>query len=110
MSPLRRGAECVRLALEKKTSSPVRLEKDSKGKTETRRKLFSSEEDSGTTDEGNGDGKEIFTDDDMLPPPVKPSVAPLKRRTPDVTRNSKQAPNLKPFTSLEYDSPTKAKK
>ena len=57
-SPLRRGAECVRLALEKKTASPVRLEgKDDKGKTETRRKLFSSEEDSAATVEGNTDGK-----------------------------------------------------
>ena len=55
MSPLRRGAECVRLALEKKTSSPVRLEKDNKGKTEIRRKLFSSEEHSGATVEGNTD-------------------------------------------------------
>ena len=61
VSPLRRGAECVRLALEKKTSSPVKLGKEAtstmKGKTETRRKLFS--EDSGATIESKADGKEI---------------------------------------------------
>jgi len=129
VSPLRRGAECVRLALEKKTSSPVTLGKDEKIKssrlTETRRKLFLSEEvnvEPGTKPECNSDSEEISLNkpivtetksgDNISPPPVKQAirgVSPLKKKASDTTKISK-TPKLKHFTSLQYESPTKTDK
>ena len=122
-SPLRRGAECIRLALEKKTASPVSLGRNGKEKapmlSETRRKLFCSEV---TTDHATT--VKHITDDNV--PVVKKAenesnnsstylpvnqringITPLKNKT---TRGSKQTPKLKPFASLVYDSPTKSDK
>lgn len=120
VSPLRRGAECVRLALEKKTSSSVSLGKEKAPVVrETRRKLFSSE----VTDDP-GIKVEHSTDDETpavtgkaenKPSDVQPAkqsisgVTPLVKKSPDTTI-SKETPKLKPFTSLQYDSPTKRDK
>lgn len=124
VSPLRRGAECVRLALEKKILSPVSLGKDGQGREqvcETRRKLFSAEVTNNpvTTVKHSIDDfpavkkfENKFDDDDygISTRPVKQLITPLKKKTPDMTRSSKQVPKLKPFSSLQYDSPTKADK
>ena len=126
VSPLKRGAECVRLALEKKASSSVTLAKEEAPLyNQPRRKLFVSEgnDDPGAMVKDNKE-KKIKSDPAVKEPeskseangvslaPVKPSFTDitLKNKAPDMTRSGKQGPKLKPFTSLEYDSPTKANK
>lgn len=129
VSPLRRGAECVRLALGNKTSSPVTLAKDEKGVTpvfsETRRKLFSSEvaSNSQTTAEHTSNeelpiptvNKSVTIDksDESHSASVKRplnGISLLKNTTTDRAEKNKQVPKLKPFRSLQYDSPTKTDK
>lgn len=125
LSPLRRGAECVRLALEKKTSSPVTLGRDEEVKAprlnDTCRKLFSSE----VSNSAGVTAKHHDDDEAPLPPVKKPeskaggsiSSTPVKQSINGITplkndktsTRSKQVPKLKPFTSLQYDSPTKNK-
>ena len=119
VSPFGRGAECVRLALEK-TSSTVSLCKEKTPMIgETRRKLFSPE----VNDEPGIKIKEIpsatmkksDTAEDKpsdIIRPVKQSISgiiPLAKKSTDMTV-SKEAPMLKPFKSLQYDSPTKGDK
>lgn len=122
VSPLRRGAECVRLALEKKTSPVTLIGKDKSSRfTETRRKLFSSEVSNDPGVEYNNDSEEIFvkkptaaeskTDSNISSsPPAKQAVrgvSPLKKTSGII---SKRTPKLKHFTSLQYESPTKTDK
>ena len=123
VSPLKRGAECVRLALEKKVSSVTLAKEEASLYSQPRRKLFISEgnDDPGAMVKDNEETKSVSTINPeiksetggILLAPVKPSYTgktPLKNKTPDKTRSSKQGPKLKPFTSLEYDSPTKVNK
>ena len=122
-SPLRRGAECVRLALEKKTASPVSLGRNGKEKapmlSETRRKLFCSEVTTDhvttvkhTTDDNvpvvkKTDNESDNSSTDLPVNQTINGITPLKNKT---TRSTKQTPKLKPFASLVYDSPTKSDK
>ena len=120
VSPLRRGAECVRLALEKKKSSVSLGKEKAPVISETRRKLFSSEvtDDPGTKIEDstvNETPSAVAVKAESKPSDVRPAkqsisgITPLVKKSNDMTR-SKEAPKLKPFTSLQYDSPTKGDK
>lgn len=124
VSPFGRGAECVRLALEK-TSSTVSLCKEKTPMIgETRRKLFSPEvnDEPGIKIKHSTDKeipsatmKKSVTAEDKpsdIIRPVKQSISgitPLAKKSTDMTV-SKEAPMLKPFKSLQYDSPTKGDK
>ena len=123
VSPFGRGAECVRLALEK-TSSTVSLCKEKTPMIgETRRKLFSPEvnDEPGIKIKHSTDKeipsatmKKSDTAEDKPSDirPVKQSISgitPLAKKSTDMT-GSKEAPMLKPFKSLQYDSPTKGDK
>lgn len=102
LSPLSRGATCLKLALDKDKLPLISRGKEQETSfKEARRKLFSE------SSEGSTRSSTKIKDEEPSSHPVNTSYVPSPMKKQQGTPDSKSTPKLNHFKALQYDSPTK---